>query len=70
MQYYPDLKRVSVIDFDRKKVKNMANQLINKADEVSTKIDRIMVNTEVEYTPIFGVNDSFDEAVEAYLETV
>ncbi|MDD3417111.1 MAG: hypothetical protein EOM34_08675 [Clostridia bacterium] len=70
MQYYYDLKRVSVIDFDRKKVKNMANQLINKADEVSTKIDRIMVNTEVEYTPIFGVNDSFDEAVEAYLETV
>lgn len=70
MQYYYDLKRVSVIDFDRKKVKNMANQLINKADEVSTKIDRIMVNTEVEYTAIFGVNDSFDEAVEAYLETV
>lgn len=68
VQYYYDLKKVSVIDFDRKKVKHLANQLITKADEVSTKIDQIMVNTNVEYTPLFNVNDSFEEAVDTFLQ--
>lgn len=65
--YCYDLRTVSVIDFDRNKAKKMANKLICEADEASAEIDKIMVNTEVEYTPVFEVNDSFEDIFESWL---
>jgi len=64
--YCYDLKTVSVIDFDRDKVKHLANRLITVADEASAKIDQILVNTQVEYHPFFGINESFEEVFEAF----
>lgn len=68
--YSYDIKEVSVIDFDRNKVKAIAKKLITESDEVSNKLDKIMVDSEVTYTPIYDVNDSFDDVLEQFSETI
>lgn len=65
--YAYDINEVSVIDFDRNKVKAIAKRLVTEADEVSTKLDKIMIDTEVVYSPIYDVNDSFDDVLEQYI---
>ncbi len=67
--YRCDARVVTTIDFDRNKIKGMAVQLSRKADEVSGKLDKCLVNAEVSYEPPFDVNDSFDEILTAFIET-
>ena len=45
--------------FDRDLSKSTLKSLLEKADEISAEIDSAMVNTEVKYTPVFGVNETF-----------
>lgn len=66
--YRCDAKVVTTIDFDRNRIKAMALELSRRADEVSAKLDRCLVNGEVAYRPPFDVNDSFDEIFTAFLE--
>lgn len=65
--YNYDVKQVTVIDFDRNKVRDANRSLIAKADEVSTSIDKVMVELVVAYEPGFSINDSFEEVVEQFL---
>ena len=37
--------------------------MISKADKTSADIDAAMINTAVDYTPIYNVNDSFDDVM-------
>ena len=47
--------------------KAAAQSVIAKADEVSAAIDTALINTQVEYAVPFNVNDSFDDAMAAFL---
>ena len=66
VSYRCDVKRVTTINFDRNKIRKMCGDLSRKADEVSAALDSVLVNTQVEYTVPFDVNDTFAEAFEAF----
>lgn len=68
--YSYDVKQVTTIDFDRNKVRDASRSLIAKADEVSTGIDKVMVELVVEYEPEYSVNDSFEDVVEQFISSV
>ena len=67
VSYRCDVKRVTSINFDRNKIRKMCVDLSKKSDEVSASLDAALVNTQVEYTVPFDVNDSFAEIFEAFL---
>ena len=54
VSYRCDVKRVTTINLSK------------KSDEVSAALDSVLVNTQVEYTVPFDVNDTFAEAFEAF----
>ena len=66
VSYRCDVKRVTTINFDRNKIRKMCGDLNKKSDEVSAALDSVLVNTQVEYTVPFDVNDTFAEAFEAF----
>ena len=68
VSYRCDAKRVTTINFDRSKIRGMATQLGRKADEVSAKLDQCLVNTEVNYTLPFEMNDSFDVILSDFIQ--
>jgi hypothetical protein len=65
--YVYDIKEVTTIDFDRNKVKAIAKQLITTSDEVSNKLDKIMIDTEVNYVPIYDVNDTLEDVLDQFM---
>lgn len=67
VQYAYDVKEVTTIDFDRNKTKAASKNLIQKADEISSAIDKVMVELEVSYEPKYSVNDSFEDVIEQFL---
>ena len=66
VSYRCDVKRVTTINFDRNKIRKMCGDLNKKSDEVSAALDSVLVNTQVEYTVPFDVNDTFAEAFEEF----
>ena len=66
VSYRCDVKRVTTINFDRNKIRKMCGDLSKKSDEVSAALDSVLVNTQVEYTVPFDVNDTFAEAFEVF----
>lgn len=54
--------------FDREFAKHTVKELMKKSDEVSAQIDYTMINTEVEYTPVFNVNSSFHDVMAEFKE--
>lgn len=66
--YRCDAKQVTTINFDRKKIRGMAAELGRKADETSAALDRCLVNTEVDYTLPFEMNDSFDTILSDFID--
>jgi len=69
VSYRCDVKKVTTINYDRKKVRNYLAALNRRIDEVSVELDRCLINSTVEYEAPFDVNDSFTEIFEAHLET-
>lgn len=65
--YSYDIKETTTIDFDRNKVKAIASRLRCELDETSTKIDKMMLNTDVSYQSIFEIGDDLEEAVMKYI---
>lgn len=61
--YYYEVEVVAEEMFDKTKVRSVAKDLISEANELSAKIDSAMVNTVVDYEPVFDVNDSFDDII-------
>jgi hypothetical protein len=62
------LKKVTTINFDRKKTRAYANALSKKADQVSAELDKALVNTEVTYEAPFDVNDSFADVLQWHMD--
>lgn len=67
VSYRCDVKKVVTINFDRNKIRRMCGDLSRKADEVSARLDGATVNTAVDYSEPFSVNDTFADAFELYL---
>lgn len=51
------------IDFDRNSVKGLIKKYTKECDEISSKLDEIEITTQVDFTPLFDVNDSFEDLV-------
>lgn len=68
VNYRCDAKRVTTINFDRNKIRGMATELGRKADEVSVKLDQCIVNTVVDYSLPFEMNDSFDVILSDFIQ--
>lgn len=62
---YPT-KKVSTINFDRKKTKGMAKTYSERATEVSNLIDRLNVTLEVEFTPKFNLDDKLEDILSPF----
>ena len=61
--YYYDIEKITEIDYNRNDVRNLAKKYFTQADEISSKIDAIEINTEVPFSCKWDVNDSFDNIV-------
>lgn len=66
--YYYDIVEKFDIDFDRSYVRKVAREFSTAADDVSSKADRCLIDTVVNYEAVFDLNDSFEDAVNEYTE--
>lgn len=66
--YRYDVEVVTEDNFDRKASKTVMTAMLEESDATSAEIDRVLITTNVDFMPHFSVNDSFDDAVEAYLK--
>lgn len=62
-EYFYDVEVSAEEAFDRAAAKAEVRRLITEADKISSKIDAAMVNTEVQYTPAFDVNDTLEDII-------
>lgn len=67
VSYTYDIEEVSTIDFDRNKVKSLSKKYSNEADEISTQIDKIMIDCIVDFVPTYDMNDTFEDALEQFV---
>ena len=63
VSYVYDVKEVTTIDFDRNKVKAMAKKLNELSDRTSAEIDMANITIDVNYTPKYDLDDSFEDCV-------
>lgn len=62
-----DQKIVTKINFNRDKVRRIMKRLEQNADAISSALDEAAVNVNVDFTPTFDVNDSFNDMFEQFL---
>lgn len=62
-KYYYDIEETTTIDFDRNDVKALIKKYSRNCDDISAKLDAIEINTIVDFTPKWDVNDSFEDVV-------
>ena len=65
VSYYYKINEVTQIDFNRNDVRGLYKKLLKETDEVSAKLDSILINTELDFNPSWDINDSFEECVVA-----
>jgi hypothetical protein len=68
-QYIYNIKEIVTIDFDRNKVKGIAKALARRADEISAELDRLSLSLDVDYTPKYDINDTFEDVLETYISS-
>lgn len=68
VDYKYDVEVTSVEAYDRKAAKKIMKEVISEADKTSAAIDFVKVNTTVDYTTVFDVNDSFEDVMNTFLE--
>lgn len=64
-KYFYTVEETTQIDFDRNDVRNLVKKYLRETDEVSSKLDAIEINTTVDHTAMFDVNDNFEDLVGA-----
>jgi hypothetical protein len=67
VNYAYEINEITQIDFDRNKVKSVIKKLRNESDEVSTKLDKLQVEINVVYSPIYDLQDSFEDALDIFV---
>lgn len=53
--------------YDRNRAKTLMREMVSGADTTSTNIDLAIINTCVEYEPMFDVNESFEDVMTEFL---
>jgi len=66
--YYYDIEVSYTEAYDRDSAKKIMREMISAADRASAEIDSAMINTAVDYTPIYDVNESFDDVMEEFMK--
>ena len=61
--YTYTIKEVTKLDYDRNVVKALAKKLAKETDEVSTKLDKLELTTEVDFEPKYDMNDTLEDIV-------
>lgn len=61
--YQYEVNSVTKIDFDRNSVQGLIKKYQKETDDISTEIDRIEVNAEVDYEPKWDINTLLEDAV-------
>lgn len=70
VSYRYDVEVTTSEAYDKKEAKKCMKNIIAEADRISSKIDEAKINTIVEYEPLFDVNDSFEDVIEIFLDTL
>lgn len=68
MPYVYEIEVVSEEAYNKDGAKNVMRKTISKSDEVSAQIDSAMINTQVNYTPVFDVNETFEDVMNDFIE--
>ena len=63
VNYFYDINEVVTIDFDRNDIKGLIKKYTKECDEVSAKLDLLLLTTEVNYTPIWDINDLLEDII-------
>lgn len=66
--YHYDIDRITTIDYDRNKVRALVKELYKESDQLSTKVDATLIETQVDYTPKFDLAGEYRLIVEEMLE--
>lgn len=66
--YYYEIEVSKSEAFDRVGAKATMRTLIDDSDRVSTSVDSILINTQIDFKPRFDVNDSFEDIVPSLVE--
>lgn len=64
--YYYDIDVTTEDAYDRALAKEIMRQYNSEADKVSSEIDAAMINTIVDFTPKWDMNDTFEEILVQY----
>ena len=56
------------INYDRNKIKNIITELNLKSNQISQKIDKLLIETEVDYIPSFDINTDKKLIIEELIE--
>lgn len=67
--YYYDVEVVTNEAYNRNASKGIMRNMISEADKTSAEIDAAMINTVVDYTPVYDVNESFDDVMAEFTES-
>lgn len=68
VEYKYDVEVTSTEAYNKEEAKRVMKSIISESDNTSANIDAAKINTMVEYTPIFDVNDTFEDVMRAFLE--
>lgn len=61
--YLYDIIEVTTIDYDRNTVRALMKKLNAQSDKISADIDMANITTEVNYTPAYDIDDSFEDCI-------
>lgn len=61
--YIYDICETTVIDFNRNDVKSLIKKYTKNCDDISSRLDVIEINTQVEFEPLFDITDDFEDIV-------
>lgn len=67
MPYYYEIEVTSSGAYNRSASKEFMRSIIAEADKASADIDSAMVNSEVDYTARFDVNESFEDVMAEFI---
>lgn len=66
--YYYELDTEFSPNYNINDAKKLMVRLKSEADDISNKIDSVKINTEVDYTPRFNINEDFEDVIAAFVE--
>ena len=69
VSYYYDIERVKTIDYDRNDIKARVKALTKETDEISGKVDKITINTELKFEPTWDFDDTVEDIIEKVVKT-